>query len=70
MSVSRLFVLALACALAFSLVTAHAQSGVPTQTVLKTFSTMSLHFTGPATAVMSYNVDGVSGTETILKQPF
>jgi len=32
--------------------------------------TMTLHFTGPATATMTYNVDGTSGTESISLQPF
>jgi len=32
--------------------------------------TMTLHFTGPATATMTYSVDGTSGTESISLQPF
>jgi len=32
--------------------------------------TMTLHFTGPATATMTYSADGTSGTEAISVQPF
>jgi hypothetical protein len=32
--------------------------------------TMTLRFTGADTATMSYNVDGVSGSKAISRQPF
>ena len=42
----------------------------PARTTVRSVGSISLRFSGPTVAQMTYSVNGVSGTKTIVRQPF